>query len=175
MFDLQTNRRDDTFIHHGGAPGAQAAAEAYVAKGMSKSKIVVGMPLFGKVFQSAGSCNATDAAGLQGCKLAVMEDPQTGEDKGNSAQLRFNKDGNSATVQSTWYGDFEKLLADEDKYLDNEAHANAALVGNNIYSWQGKTAMADTCKQLMSGGYKGGFIYAAGQVRSKVARLRADR
>ncbi len=167
----QCNRRDAKFTHHASGKGAQKVAETYVANGASKDKIVVGFPMYGKAFPIKGTnCSGTGPDGVLGCELAEMEDAK-GVDTGLSSAIRFNKAGNQPVDPKVkermdkWFPAFESLYKEEDsKHLDSDANANVALLDGYIYSWQGKTALAAGCKAIMSGGYKGGFAWAAGQV-----------
>lgn len=83
-YDLM-NRRDTVTKHHTDVNGSLAAIDAYLARGMTASKMNLGIAFYAKYFELAA--NTTCTAGL-GCPIAQAEDAE-GEDTGTSGAATF--------------------------------------------------------------------------------------
>lgn len=83
-YDLM-NRRDTVTTHHTDINGSIGAIEAYLERGMTASKINLGIAFYAKFFALAAN---TTCVGPLGCPIAQAEDAQ-GQDTGKSGAMTF--------------------------------------------------------------------------------------
>lgn len=83
-YDLM-NRRDTVTKHHTDINGSLAAIDAYLARGMTASKMNLGIAFYAKYFELAA--NTTCTTGI-GCPIALAEDAD-GQDTGTSGAVTF--------------------------------------------------------------------------------------
>lgn len=95
-YDLM-NRRDTVTKHHTDINGSLAAIDAYLARGMTASKMNLGIAFYAKYFQLAA--NTTCADGL-GCPIALAEDAE-GQDTGTSGAVTFETSSFPAVVDTS--------------------------------------------------------------------------
>lgn len=86
-YDLM-NRRDKVTKHHSDVAGSLATVDAYIARGLEPSKIVLGFAYYAKWFTTA--TNSTCAINALGCATAPMED-EFGTDLGLQGAMTFEK------------------------------------------------------------------------------------
>lgn len=85
-YDLM-NRRDTVTKHHTDIGGSLAAVDAYLARGMTASKMNLGIAFYAKYFTLAANATCTAAAPL-GCAIALAENAD-GTDAGTSGAATF--------------------------------------------------------------------------------------
>lgn len=83
-YDLM-NRRDTVTKHHTDINGSLAAVQAYLDRGMTASKMNLGIAFYAKYFQLAANTTCT---GPLGCPIALAEDTD-GNDTGTSGSATF--------------------------------------------------------------------------------------
>ena len=86
-YDLM-NRRDNVTKHHTDDKASLAAVDTYIARGMDPAKMNLGFAFYARWFTTADGVNCSQGLG---CACAVMEDPVTGADLGNSGAVTFEK------------------------------------------------------------------------------------
>lgn len=83
-YDLM-NRRDNYTKHHTDIKGSLAAIDTYIARGMTPSKMNLGIAFYAKYFKLAANTTCT---GPIGCPIAPAEDSE-GVDTGTSGAMTF--------------------------------------------------------------------------------------
>lgn len=95
-YDLM-NRRDLATKHHTDINGSLAAIEAYLERGMTASKLNLGVAFYAKYFALAANTTCT---GPIGCPIALAEDAQ-GQDTGTSGAVTFEASSFPVEVDSS--------------------------------------------------------------------------
>ncbi|KAG8530712.1 uncharacterized protein KY384_004069 [Bacidia gigantensis] len=86
-YDLM-NRRDQVTLHHTGIESSLDSINAYEEMGVSLEKLNLGFAFYIKWFKGDpnGDCNEKPI----GCKAALMEDPETGDDLGQTGAFTWH-------------------------------------------------------------------------------------
>lgn len=95
-YDLM-NRRDTVTKHHSDIQGSLAAAQAYIDRGMTASKLNLGIAFYAKYFALASNSTCT---GPLGCPIALAEDA-SGTDTGTSGAATFEASSFPAEVDTS--------------------------------------------------------------------------
>lgn len=95
-YDLM-NRRDTVTKHHSDISGSLAAVEAYIDRGMTASKLVLGMAFYAKFFALPSNSTCT---GPVGCPI-VQAELADGTDAGTSGAMTFEASSFPVTVDAS--------------------------------------------------------------------------
>ena len=103
-YDL-VNRRDNFTNHHSSATGSLATLDAYIERGASPQQLNLGFAFTVKWVRTKPGISCKDRA--IGCPMTLGEDPQTGEDLGQTGAFSWHDEVPPELAVS-----FEKALRD---------------------------------------------------------------
>ncbi|KAG9941389.1 glycoside hydrolase family 18 protein, partial [Aureobasidium melanogenum] len=90
FFNIMTydlfNRRDNVTMHHTGIDNSLIAIDTYLMNGIPPEKANLGFAFYVKWYRTDGDCSQVPI----GCKTALMEDPRTGKDLGQSGSFSWH-------------------------------------------------------------------------------------
>jgi GH18 family chitinase len=100
-YDLM-NRRDNITKHHTGIQLSLESIDAYLSRGISPSKMNLGFAFYVKWFRTDPTVSGHESClnNPIGCKTALMEDPDTGDDLGQSGAFSWHDEVPSTLAQS---------------------------------------------------------------------------
>ncbi|KAL9619237.1 MAG: hypothetical protein Q9160_006089 [Pyrenula sp. 1 TL-2023] len=165
-YDLM-NRRDNVTKHHTGIQLSLEAIDAYVRNGLSPGKANLGFAFYVKWFKTDpdSDCSRTPV----GCRTALMEDPQTGEDLGKAGAFSWHDD-----VPSDLADSFSRAQLHGEYDDDQGGHYYWDPAENLWWSWDTPDAIANKFPGILNPRRLGGvFAWGLGEDANEWRYLRA--
>lgn len=165
-YDLM-NRRDNVTKHHTGVQLSLRAVDAYVGKGLSPEKVNLGFAFYVKWFKTDpdGDCGKNPV----GCRTALIEDPQTGEDLGKAGAFSWHDN-----VPPELAGSFRKAQMHGEYDANQGGYYYWDSVEDLWWSWDTPDALARKFPSILDPRYLGGvFAWGLGEDAPEWRHLRA--
>jgi GH18 family chitinase len=162
-YDLM-NRRDTVVKHHSGVADSQISMENYMARGVPRRMLNLGLGYYVKYFYT----EQCDPSKLLECPTRLLEDPETGADLGQTGGFSWHDETPEEVVES-----FARAQT-KGQYFRDGSHGYWDAADQRWWSFDTeksiRTKVADVVKPMGLGGV---FAWGLGEDAPKFSHLQA--
>ncbi len=167
-YDLM-NRRDNITKHHTGIQLSLDAIDAYLARGVPAEKANLGFAFYVKCFRTDPAAAAGCAASPVGCPTALMEDPDTGADLGQTGGFAWHD-----SVPAALSASFAKAVARAQYDAEGGGHYYWDADEDRWWTWDPPRAIAKKFPAIVAAKRLGGvFAWGLGEDGDEWTHLKA--